>query len=91
MFSDVQTKPAVFKSVPVVACPIETKKREGLVKENEQLSRSLCPVYIGILLGSESEERAICFLLKTHLTKSEITVCNTHRISVLSQNFCTEC
>lgn len=78
MFSDVQTKPAVFKSVPVVACPIETKKREGLVKENEHL-------------GSESEERAICFLLKTHLTKSEIIVCNTHRISVLSQNYCTEC
>lgn len=35
IFSDVQGKPPVFKSVPVVACPIETKKKEGLLKENE--------------------------------------------------------
>lgn len=35
-------------------------------------------------LGSESEEGAVCFLLKTYPRKSEIIVCNIHRISVLS-------
>jgi len=49
LFSDVQEEPPAFESVPVVACPIETKNREEQVKQNEYLSRSLCPIYKSFL------------------------------------------